>query len=110
MADVFKLAKRGGWEGRIHTLTIDRKVRLVPNDNRRTEHAPAYIVLLGWTRVGEAWEARSNGDPPRDYLRVQLRDPTWSAPLKLALFPAPDGLSAELVFNAMSRREGDRDG
>lgn len=37
----FKRSKRGGWEGEINTLTINRrKLRLVPNDNRVSEDAP----------------------------------------------------------------------
>ncbi|WP_191555602.1 DUF736 domain-containing protein [Brevundimonas aurantiaca] len=104
----FKASKLGGWEGAIQTLTIDRKVRLVPNDDRRREQAPSYIVLLGWSRIGEAWEARSRGETPRDYLRVQLNDPTWVAPLSAVLFPASDGLTAELVWNDRPlRREHD---
>jgi uncharacterized protein (DUF736 family) len=30
----FTPAKGGGWTGRIRTLVMDAKVRLVPNDNR----------------------------------------------------------------------------
>jgi uncharacterized protein (DUF736 family) len=95
----FKPSKQGGWEGRLLTLTLDRKVRLVPNDDRRSEQAPDYIALLGWSRVGEAWKARSRGEAARDYLRVHLHDPTWPAPLKAALFPAPDGATAQLVLS-----------
>lgn len=101
----FTPSKQGGWEGRIQTLTVDRKVRLVPNDNRRSDRAPDYIVLLGWARVGEAWEARSRTDPPRDYLRVRLRDPSWGSPLRAALLPASDGQTADLVFRPSSRAE-----
>lgn len=99
----FKPSKQGGWEGRLHTLTLDRKIRLVPNDNQHSERAPTHIVLLGWDRCGEAWEARSKGETPRVYLRVQLRDPTWSGPLRAVLFPAPDGLTAELVGSRQHR-------
>jgi len=95
----FRPSKQGGWEGRILTLTIDRKVRFVPNDNRQSEQAPAFLALVGWSRIGEAWEARSRGDNSRDFLRVQLFDPIWPEPLRGALFPAPNGLSAELVWS-----------
>lgn len=102
----FTPSKQGGWEGRIHTLAIDRKVRLVPNDDRRSEQAPHYVILLGWCRVGEAWEARSRGKTPRDYLRVQINDPTWIASVTATLFPAPDGLTAELVWSDWSSHKG----
>jgi len=96
---MFKLSRQGGWEGRVRTLAIDRKIRLVPNDDRRSEQAPGYIVLLDWFRVGEAWEARSRGEMPRDYLRVQLHDPTWIVPITALLFPSPDGMTAELIMS-----------
>jgi uncharacterized protein (DUF736 family) len=44
---IFALAKDGGWIGSIRTLTIDVKVRLVPNDNRENENAPAFPVCVG---------------------------------------------------------------
>lgn len=103
----FTPSKQGGWEGRIQTLTLDRKLRLVPNDNRRSENAPDYIVLMGWARVGEAWEAKSRADPPRPYLRIRLHDPTWAAPLRAALLPDPNGLTAELLFSQSSRQKDD---
>ncbi|MGF1628675.1 MAG: DUF736 domain-containing protein [Kiloniellaceae bacterium] len=101
----FTPAKDGGWAGSIHTLTINTKVRLVPNDNREHENAPAFRVLVGWSRVGDAWEARTNGDTPKEYLQVKIDDPTWPGPISAALFPADDGSKAQLVWN---RRHPDR--
>ena len=72
----FMPAKDGGWTGSIHTLTINTKVRLVPNDNRDNENAPVFRVFVGQSRVGDAWAARSGGDSPKDYLRVRLDDPS----------------------------------
>lgn len=92
----FRRSKQGGWEGEINTLTIQRKVRLVPNDNRMNDDAPAFRVMLGWQAVGEAWEKKSRSDPPRDYLRVQIDDPL--CPIKAALFADPEGLTAKLVM------------
>ena len=60
----FMPAKDGGWIGSIHTLTINTKVRLVPNDNRESENAPLFRVFAGKARIGDAWAARSNGDNP----------------------------------------------
>ena len=40
----FTPAKDGGWTGSIRTLTINMKVRLVPNDNRDNDNAPAFRV------------------------------------------------------------------
>ncbi|MFT4027317.1 MAG: DUF736 domain-containing protein [Novosphingobium sp.] len=91
----FKRSKQGGWEGEIETLTIRRKIRLVPNDNRTTDTAPAFRVMLGWKAIGDAWEKKSRNDPPRDYVRVEINDPF--CPLIAALFPDAEGLTAKLV-------------
>ncbi|MEK9211611.1 DUF736 domain-containing protein [Sphingomonas sp. 2378] len=102
----FKPSKQGGWEGRLHTLTLDRKIRIVPNDSRPTERAPTHLVLLGWSRCGEAWSRRSKGEAPRDYLRVVLRDPAWPTPLSAMLFVADDGTSADLAVIATEQDHG----
>ena len=95
----FSLAKNGGWTGTIRTLTIDAKVRLVPNDNRDGENAPAFRVFIGQSRIGDAWEARSGGDSPKAYLRVRLDDPSLPEPLTAALCPSEEGKEAQLVWN-----------
>ena len=95
----FTLAKDGGWTGSIRTLTIDAKVRLVPNDNRENENAPAFRVCVGQCRIGDAWEARSTGDNPKYYLRVRLDDPSLNEPISAALFPPEDRGEAKLVWN-----------
>ncbi len=96
---IFTLAKDGGWTGTIRTLTIDAKVRLVPNDNRDSENAPAFRVFVGQSRIGDAWQARSGGDSPKDYLRVRLDDPSLPEPISAALFPSAEGKEAQLVWN-----------
>ena len=47
----FTSSKEGGWSGTIHTLTMNVKIRLVPNDNRDNETAPAFRVFVGKSRV-----------------------------------------------------------
>jgi uncharacterized protein (DUF736 family) len=94
----FTPAKDGGWAGSIQTLTISAKLRLVPNDDRGDEKAPAFRILLGQSRIGDAWDACSGGDDPKDYLRVKLDDPSLLEPLSAALFTAEDGQSAQLVW------------
>lgn len=93
----FKRSKQGGWEGEINTLTIQRKVRLVPNDNRASDGAPAFRIMLGWQVIGDAWEKQSRSDPPRDYVRVQIDDPL--CPIRAALFPDAEAITARLVMN-----------
>ena len=95
----FTPAKDGGWVGTIRTLTIDAKVRLVPNDDRTSKKAPAFRVFVGNSRIGEAWEAKTGGLSPKDYLRVQLDDPLLPESVMCALFLAEDGGSAQLFWN-----------
>ena len=95
----FVPSKEGGWIGTIHTLTMNAKIRLVPNDNRDSENSPAFRAFVGKSRVGEAWEARSTTETPRDYLRVKLDDPSLAEPLNVALFWSEDGKEAQLVWN-----------
>lgn len=100
----FTLAKNGGWTGSIQTLAINARVRLVPNDNREHGDAPAFRVLVGQSRIGDAWEVRAAIDE-RIYLRLYLDDPSLHEPIVAALFPSEDGVSAQLVWNR--RRVGE---
>jgi len=95
----FTPAKDGGWIGSMRTLTINTKLRFVPSDNRDNDNASAFRVLIGQSRVGDAWEARSGRDTPKNYLRVRLDDPSLNEPISAALFPSDDGSTAQLVWN-----------
>ncbi|MGQ3049254.1 MAG: DUF736 domain-containing protein [Niveispirillum sp.] len=95
----FKLAKDGGWTGIIRTLTVNAKVRLVPNDNCDQDGAPAYRLLLGHDRIGDAWEAQTTGEDPRAYLRVRFDDPALLEPISAALFTSEGGVVAKLIWN-----------
>lgn len=99
----FTPAKDGGWVGSIRTLTIDSKVRLVPNDDRTSKRAPVFRVYVGNSRVGEAWEARTKGLSPKEYLRVRLDDPMLAEPINAALFASESGDSAHLLWSRRRR-------
>jgi len=92
-------AKDGGWIGSIRTLTIDAKVRFIPNEDRHASNAPTFKVFVGQSRIGHAWEALSSGDEPKTYLFVKLDDPNFTEPIGAALFLADDGTTAQLVWN-----------
>jgi uncharacterized protein (DUF736 family) len=95
----FTPAKDGGWNGSIHTLTINTKVRLVPNDNRENENAPAFRIFAGRSELGAAWQQRTNGENPKQYLSVKLDDPSLPDAISAALFEAADGKEAQLVWS-----------
>ncbi|HEY9578289.1 MAG TPA: DUF736 family protein [Rhizorhapis sp.] len=95
---IFKPSKEGGWEGNLRTLGINERLRLVPNDDRSSDDAPAFRVMLGRQRIGDAWEACTQDGKERDYLRLRLDDPGFARPMTAALFPDDDGETARLMW------------
>ena len=95
----FKPDNDGGWSGTIRTLTIDVKARFVPNDNQDHDHAPAFRIFAGGSELGAAWRQRTNEAQAREYLSVKLDDPSLPEAVSAALFEAPDGREAQLIWN-----------
>ena len=95
----FTASKDGGWEGTIQTLSINAKVRLVPNDNQSVDKSPAFRVFAGKSEVGAAWKARSQGEAAREYLSVKLDDPSLPEAISAAMFEAEDGRQASLIWS-----------
>src|SRR3546814_9758707 len=81
---IFKPSKEGGWEGNLRTLGINERLRLVPNDDRSSDDAPAFRVMLGRQRIGDAWEACTQDERDRNYLRLRLDDPGFARPMTAA--------------------------
>lgn len=100
---MFTATKDGGWSGTIRTLTIDAKLRFVPNDNQDSDRAPAFKIFVGRSEVGAAWRERSG---EKEYLSVRLDDPVLAAPIHAALFPVEDGREAPLVWRRSRHEEG----
>lgn len=95
----FTPSKDGGWVGTIRTLTIDAKVRLVPNDDRTSKKAPAFRIFVGNSRIGDAWEAKTDGLSPKDYLRIKLDDPILPQPMNAAMFMSESGDAAQMLWS-----------
>ncbi len=88
----FAQLKRAGMQ----TVVMDEIVRQRDADLKDA-------VRAGLRReIGGAWKQRTSGDKPRDYLSVQLDDPSFAEPIRTALFEDDEG-AAVLVWN---RREG----
>jgi uncharacterized protein (DUF736 family) len=100
----FTPAKDGGWVGTIRTLTIDAKVRLVPNDDRTSKKAPAFRIFVGNSRIGDAWDAKTSGPSPKDYIRVKLDDPMLPEPVNVALFVSESGEAAQMLWSRRNQR------
>ena len=101
---------KSGYTGRIHTLTLDRELTLLPAETSDAENAPDYRVHSGdgsGPEVGAAW--KRTGEKAGDYLSLQLDDPAFDRPLRANLFQ----LDAEndtwtLQWNRPPKR-GDKD-
>ncbi len=74
----FKRGADGTYSGEISTLTLQRKVRLVPTEATAT-NAPDLRVYAGLVEIGVAWLKTSrSGDP---YYAVKLDDPSFAKPI-----------------------------
>lgn len=102
---VFRPTRQGGWEGDLRTLSLSSRLRFVPNDDLAPVNAPIFRIMIGMSRVGEAWEATWGLGRSRIYYRATLDDPLLPAPMSAALFPEEDGASAQLVWSRPAREE-----
>jgi uncharacterized protein (DUF736 family) len=98
----FSRAKDGGWEGRIRTLSLNAKVRLVPNDNRSSSREPDFRIFVGRSELGKAWRRQSRREVGKEFLSVQLDDPSFAEVVSAALFEGNEGEGATLVWNRRS--------
>jgi uncharacterized protein (DUF736 family) len=74
----FKLGANGTYSGEITTLSMTRKVRLVPTE-ATTKNAPDLRVFVDQTEIGVAWQKSSRSGEA--YFAVKLDDPTFAAPV-----------------------------
>ena len=82
-------AQNNGFAGTIRTLTLNVKVKLVPND-KGSENAPDFRIQSASNYdIGAAWKKVSQGD--REYLSVTLDDPAFPATIYARLVEAEGG-------------------
>ena len=86
-----------GFDGHISTLTMDRDVSFIPNENKKNEDSPDFFVKAGQFDLGFARHAIAQGEDGQPYISVFLDDPSFVSPIWAALFEA-DG-SAQLVWS-----------
>lgn len=87
-------AQNGGFTGTLRTLTLNVKVKLVPND-KTSENAPDYrLQVVGGAEIGAAWKKTSQADRP--YLSVSLDDPSFPSAIYARLLEGEDGTHALL--------------
>lgn len=86
-----------GYSGTIRTMTINVKAALVLNDKNGNDKAPDFKVVADGKELGAAWRAKGKED--KDFLRVELDDPSFAAPIRAALFENGEEGKAALVWN-----------
>ena len=75
--------------GALRTLTLNAKVKLVPNDKGSSENAPDFRLQAAGHDIGAAWNKTSEAG--REYKSVTLDDPSFSAPVYARLIEGEDG-------------------
>ena len=89
-------AQGNSFTGTVRTLTLNVKVKFVPND-KESENAPDYRIFAGGTEFGAAWKRTSRED--RDYLSVKLDDPSFPAPIYATLSETEAGGDYALIWS-----------
>ena len=87
-----------GYTGSIRTMTINVKAAFVANDKHGNDKAPDFRIVAGDRELGAAWKAKARSNDGQEFLRVEIDDPAFAAPVRAALF-ANDGDMSALVWN-----------
>lgn len=82
-------ADKDGYTGTLRTLTLNVKVKLVPNDKGNSENAPDFRLQAASDDIGAAWKKTS--DAGREYLSVTFDDPSFPAPIYARLIEDESG-------------------
>ncbi len=82
-------ADKDGYTGTLRTLTLNVKVKLVPNDKGENDKAPDYRLQVASNDIGAAWQKTSEAG--REYLSVTLDDPSFPATVYARLIENEDG-------------------
>ncbi|WP_413993296.1 DUF736 domain-containing protein [Labrys okinawensis] len=98
-----------GFFGRVHTLTLNLELTIVPAEPSDAENAPDYRVLRGaedGPEVGAGWTRSS--DKAGEYISLQLDDPTFDEPIRARLFQNGDDATSWLLHWGRPRERGER--
>ncbi|MCI4185544.1 DUF736 domain-containing protein [Dickeya dianthicola] len=94
-------ADKDGFTGTLRTLTLNVKVKLVPNDKGSSENVPDFRMQAASHDIGAAWKKISQAERP--YVSVSLDDPSFPATVYARLIEGEDG-THNLIW---SRSKGD---
>jgi uncharacterized protein (DUF736 family) len=101
---------KSGYSGRIHTLSLDADLVLVPAEHSDTENAPDYRIHLGdgdGPEVGAGW--KRTGEKAGDYVSLVLDDPALTQPVRANLFQSTDDKSVWILNWNRPPKRGERD-
>ncbi|MGB3068942.1 MAG: DUF736 domain-containing protein [Ottowia sp.] len=82
-------AEKDGFTGQLRTLTLNVKVKLVPNDKGENENASDIRLQAAGHDIGAAWKKISEAGRP--YVSVSLDDPSFPATVYARLIENEDG-------------------
>ena len=82
-------AQNDGFAGTVRTLTLNVKVKLVPNDKGNNESAPDFRLQAAGHDIGAAWKKTSEAGRP--YVSVTLDDPSFPATVYARLIEGENG-------------------
>ncbi len=88
-----------GYAGTIRTMTINVKAALVVHDKNGNDKAPDFKLVIGEREFGAAWRAKAKGEGGKPFLRVELDDPSFVAPIRAALFENGEEGKGALVWS-----------
>jgi uncharacterized protein (DUF736 family) len=96
---------RTGFSGRVRTLALDVELTIRPAEKSDAENAPDHRIFASDDlEVGAAWNR--SGEKAGDYLSITLDDPSFTQPLRAALFQSEGDAK---VWNLMWSRPSKRD-
>ena len=99
-------ATKTGYSGRIHTISLDVIVSLVPAEPTDSENAPDYRIILSdgnhGPEIGAGW--KRTGEKAGAFVALQIDDPAFPQPLRANLFKDGDN-GHVLVWNRPAKRD-----
>lgn len=81
-------AEKDGSTGTLRTLTLNAKIKLLPDDKGDNESAPDYRLQVGGHGIGAVWKMTSEAG--RSYMSVTLDDPSFPAAVYVRLIEGED--------------------
>jgi uncharacterized protein (DUF736 family) len=100
--------EKRGYYGRIHTLSLNLDIAIVPAEPSDTENAPDYRIHISdddGPEIGAGWKRSS--EKAGEFVSIQLDDPILSQPIRANLFQnGSDKTSWSLHWSRPQKRDG----